>query len=336
MLRADTIRVVFPLEYISKLNRELLISFEIKENNKQVSGKTSLFNNNIEIPKILGLNFKSIRINELKRTIVIEFSSKLLKERYIELININNIEYLISLINETNIFKIDTYNFIDYADVIIIHVANNIEVENEPQDYITDFFILRHNQKYSLESYQSGLVFKSKKYSGSHDNLKIYCKFIELVRRENSELSNFIDINSFKKIIKVESQFTERKKIFNQFGSIKLKTILCSNRNPNLEIFDRISNFSMSKLKFDTDINQILNSGKRLSIMEKMAGKIEICKYYNYDQDAIKYNYIPKFKGNKSKELKEYKNICNSVLTNNYCLDNLQGRINEFKEKLIL
>ena len=67
-----------------------------------------------------------------------------------------------------------------------------------------------------------------------------------------------------------------------------------------------------------------------------MAGKIEICKYYNYDQDAIKYNYIPKFKGNKSKELKEYKNICNSVLTNNYCLDNLQGRINEFKEKLIL
>ena len=85
-----------------------------------------------------------------------------------------------------------------------------------------------------------------------------------------------------------------------------------------------------------TETNSIINNGKVLNQIEKYVGKKEICKYYNYDEKAIKKIFISRFKGNKCREFKEYINICNSELTKNYSHDNIQRSITEFRKKLIL
>lgn len=336
MLKADTIRIVSPLECIYDINKQLFISNETKDTNGQIFWKTFMINNKIRIPKVLGLNFQSIIINESKKTVVMEFSSKILKERYKELININNIEYVISSINKTGIFNINTNLLIDRAEVLILHTANNIEVDKEPLDYITDFYLLKHNQKYNLKIYETGMVFESNKYSGNSDYMKIYCKFAELNRKENYELRKVIDVKQFDKIIKVESEFRKRKKILSNFGSLKLIDILNSGKSPNFDIFERISNINLNCLKIGTETNRIINSGKALNQIEKQAGKKEICKYFNFDQKSIKKIFISRFKGNKCREFKEYINICNSELTKNYSHDNIQRSITEFRKKLIL
>ena len=80
----------------------------------------------------LGINYLKYDKNQFD----IEISSKILKSRYKELINKDNIEYIMHIVNNTGIVELDTKIVLDEARVLNMHVTNDIKVSTDPSNYI--------------------------------------------------------------------------------------------------------------------------------------------------------------------------------------------------------
>ena len=132
-------------------------------------------------------------------------------------------------------------------------------------------------------------------------------KFLENIKNP------FRMIDEAKKILRVERNLKSLKMIRESFGvnDNKLIDVLSSNKNPNYELFKKVTSpveqLEIFKKYDDLNLNQT----------EKMYGRIHIIESLNYDIDLVNQFINSKTKGNNSRARREYKELIMKLQTEN-------------------
>ena len=188
-----------------------------------------------------------IRADYDKQELVIEFTGKILKENYPQLINRNNIVQCLETINAIGICRIDTEAILAHGEICKGDVTKDIS-STQMQEIIAQLKqSLTNYDKWTCAKYQgNGLVIyntvKTDKYK---KRLSIYDKRKELNKACNREFLNTISnrqemLDYFQDKIRFELNIDTKAQIRLLLGVMdnRLHSVLSSNANPILTVFD--------------------------------------------------------------------------------------------------
>lgn len=331
MIRIDSLKAQFNKNFIS---------FDQENFNKTITQINDVETDSFHLKdkyKILGL--KNIRINE--NDVKVELSSKYIPAEYPAMININNVETYFNQINKSKIIRFNPIELIENTEVLSCDLTQNILIQNSVKDYINALSIFRLNDKYDCKIYENESVKFLRKVNTNYlkENLIIYNKLPELLRAENTELRNQLNIESFKNILRFESKYTTFKSVRNNLNITdnKLISILKSDVKIHYNTFNKITDISSIDTEKFINAKIILEMRKlkKRSTIEKEIGMINIIKALNYDIDLIKIFVNINSTANNSKTIRHYKQLTKSVIDikNESDIDN---KVNEIKEMLLV
>lgn len=386
MILIDSLKLKFPNRYLN--NKTDYISKEENLFPVLLDVKDKKFNKNILTVDSTGeikgdskvftdcgsFGLKSIQISP--GYTIIEMSAKILKEDYYDLINYKNFNKVIDAINNSGEITVDSALFKLTAQILKVDVTNNIQMNStkEVKEVIRDFGTIAAGRKFRVTNYETGLEIISQ-HKTNRERLIIYPKFDELIKKTkiNKELSKYIDLNKFKNVVRIESNFKNfesiRKyfkadnlglKYFNKMNNseeiepafklkknslsyytpihktiaankqpIRLENIVSDETNINLKkIYNMFGTNFTSK---DLNIQSLIDSGLKLSKIQKILGQIDLIWFYNFDINAIRKFLQTIVKGNISRFLKDYENLINYVKLNDIKENN---KIELFLERL--
>ena len=188
-----------------------------------------------------------IQADYSNQELVIEFTGKILKEDYPQLINHNNIGKCLETINVMGISRIDTEAILEHGEVYKCDVTKDI-LSTQMQRIITQMKqSLSNYDKWTCAKYQgNGLVVsntvKTERYK---KRLSIYDKQKELNKACNREFLNTITnrqelLDYFQGKIRFELNIDTKAQIRLLLGvsDNRLLSVLSSNANPILTVFD--------------------------------------------------------------------------------------------------
>ena len=245
----------------------------------------------IGIARRLGIN----KIQILDERTIIQTSAKILKEKYMEGLNVDNVEFALFQINNSELIKIDMPTFFDSAVVHKFDLTENLNITQPVNKYIRDIGLACIKNKYKVESYQAGIVMK-RKISSRTERALFYSKVLEFRKKDIStkELKKHIDVNDWENILRYEFNIRDKKTMRKYFhlptsGDIFLKDILNSNFNPLSIIFDEMI------IKDSTYEEQLLlnlyDSGLSQVQRAKEYYHLAMLKQCNNDLDIVKTNF---------------------------------------------
>ncbi len=197
-----------------------------------------------------------INVNYMKNELVIEFTSKILKDDCISLINIDNIEQCLSNINKLGICKIDIEDILYDSIVVKCDVTKDFEINLQIKEICTQIRkSIKNYEKWKLKRYnKEGIsiekVAKTPKYKRRiiiYDKRKELMKvtnrkFLNSLKNRNRFFDYFKDKIRFEVNINSMAQMREMLNIENN----SLSNVLSSEANP---IFDLLSNIIDPKIK---------------------------------------------------------------------------------------
>lgn len=197
-----------------------------------------------------------INVNYMKNELVIEFTSKILKDDCISLINIDNIEQCLSNINKLGICKIDIEDILYDSIVVKCDVTKDFEINLQIKEICTQIRkSIKNYEKWKLKRYnKEGIsiekVAKTPKYKRRiiiYDKRKELMKvtnrkFLNSLKNRNRFFDYFKDKIRFEVNINSMAQMREMLNIENN----SLSNVLNSEANP---IFDLLSNIIDPKIK---------------------------------------------------------------------------------------
>ena len=338
MIRIDSIKIEAPNDILSDIDISCFDQQIIKDT---TSGqiKSNLLKLKDESKKV-GLN--SILINEKKNTVIMTLSSKILKENYFELININTVGQVFDEINKTGIIKIDD----SQANNIIIHSADfttNLKGTKQPKDYIQALQLMSLNSNYIVTPYtgtgqdknKNGIVFRGRQKSFK-ERCIMYHKFDEIIKDKNfikSLKSPLQVINQFSNVLRIENNVCQHRKIreYTLTDNTLISVLNSQAVLPNYKLFQKIKNLSgvqTDLFSFDPDM--------KLLQLEKIYGQQTIIKELCFDFGLIKEFISKHVKGNISGYVRKYRQIANDLLNsqNQVTGQNENDLINEFENLL--
>jgi hypothetical protein len=220
MILIDSLKIKFPNKYLNnKLdyigNEENLFPVLLSVKDKKFNKNILTVDSNGEIKgdsKVFtscgSFGLKSIQVSPAYT--IIELSAKILKEDYYDLINYKNFDKVIDAINSSGEITIDAMLFKLTAQILKVDITNNIEMNSpkEVKEVIRDFGTLASGRKFRVTNYEQGLEIISQ-HQTNRERLIIYPKFQELTNKTkiNKELSKYINIDKFKNVVRIESNF---------------------------------------------------------------------------------------------------------------------------------
>lgn len=235
MLTFDKLKIVTNIEDISDIN-------------------TSVFVTQTKDGEILSYKYKQetpfsllIQADDNKHELALEFTGKILKDNYPQLINRNNIVQCLETINMMGICRIDTEAILAHGEVCKCDVTKDISSTQMPEIISQLKQNLTNYDKWTCAKYQgNGLVIyntvKTNKYK---KRLSIYDKKKELNKACNREFLNLIQdrqtmMDYFKGKIRVELNIDTKAQIRLLLGVMdnRLHSVLSSNCNPILTVYD--------------------------------------------------------------------------------------------------
>ena len=182
-----------------------------------------------------------------KQELIIEFTGKILKEDYPQLINSNNIVRCLETINTIGICRIDTEAILAHGEICKCDVTKDIPSE-QMQEIIAQLKQnLTNYDKWTCAKYQgNGLViYNNVKTERYKKRLSIYDKQKELNKACNREFLNTIAnrkemLHYFQDKIRFELNIETKAQIRLLLGVMdnRLHSVLSSNANPILTVFD--------------------------------------------------------------------------------------------------
>lgn len=198
-----------------------------------------------------------IRKDFIHSECVIEFTGKILLDRYPELINRDNIRYCIEQINALGICDIDTDKLLQTAIVAKCDITKDI-----PSTQIKDIISqtkqsLSNYEKWEVEKYPNGICIRNKVTTDRYKKrVCIYNKEKELSAQSNATFLNAVRTPSklldyFKGKVRFELNIGTMVQVrrYLQITDNSLNKVLTSTSNPILSILDEA-------LKKDTDTKQ--------------------------------------------------------------------------------
>lgn len=305
MIQFDKLKIVTNIRYITNINKELFI--ENKKGNEILYYKYKQKN-----PYNL-----IIIVNYFQNELTIEFTSKILKDKFIELINKDNIKECISNINQLNICQLDVDDIINNSAVVKCDITKEIIYDNinEITEYIN---INRSNcQKWNCKKLNNGLVLENIAVTPRNKKrITIYNKEKEIRKSENIPFLNILSdknkvFEHFKNKIRFELNINTKIQIRKllSISNNNLLDVLSSNENPIITIFDEAITSKVNHNKQSTNLREyerellIKECGYDLSKVELIIRK------YTSKNTSIKRIMKPYIELNNKLNNHSYKNI---------------------------
>jgi len=253
----------------------------------------------------------------LNNECLIEFSSKLLLDRYPELINKNNIYDCFKNIENIGICKIDIEGAVQDSELLTCDITKDFSGIAQP-DRLAMKSCLRNLNKYRVQKYgySGNEVIKMVKTSSRKNRLIIYDKGKELRKKTNTDFLGMVNdsdalIEYFDGKFRVEANIKTQKQIRQLFqtDTTNLIDVLNSKENPLLTIFDDFFSFPEEPDQKNQKMLSPLSYPKLK--MVKNALFLEACKYDMEKVDLILNNTLSP-NTDKSKYRAELNNLLNS------------------------
>jgi hypothetical protein len=212
-IKCDTIKIRCNYKYL----KEMKIPFNIQYNQKKNKENGRYFNSKYspDIPYNV-----YIATNNQHQTLEIEFSSKILKERYPELISRDTIRQCLENLNSLGICTIDVEGVLHHGWVIRADITKDVEL------MLTDEVLNALNQnvgnykRFNWEHYSHKGITFTKDVMYGKEQLKVYNKYKELLKQSykfvdtltnrNQIMDYFYGKTRFEITLKSEDQIKER------------------------------------------------------------------------------------------------------------------------------
>ena len=241
---------------------KLICSLDIVENINEREFQTIVRDGNITSYKYQQETpfYLLIRKDFLKNECVIEFTGKILMDRYPELINLNNIRYCIEQINTLGICDIDTDKLLQTAIVAKCDVTRDI-VTTEIKVIISHVKQnLSNYDKWEVEKYPNGICIRNKVMTDRFKKrLIIYDKGMELQKHTNSFFLQSVNqpqmlLDYFKNKVRFELNIGTMKQVksYLQVSDNSLNKVLSSTANPILMIIDEAIRYNHNNRQHTT------------------------------------------------------------------------------------
>jgi hypothetical protein len=233
MVRLDSVKVEIPIEYLKWFRDDvyneayLFCGDEAVKDDKVLSDRV----------KISGL--KEITIKNKNKVVFIETSGKILREKYYEGLNKDNVEYWLDTINRTGIIEISK-NALENIFVLRCDVADNLKVKKDINKYLNSLSLCAFNDKFLVSRYAGSVVF-TKQVKTYKSRMIFYDKYKELMAGKNEGLK----VDDFKNVLRCEqnlTSFNTMRRAFKLSGrKLRLLDILNSKEKVNYEKFNEIT-----------------------------------------------------------------------------------------------
>ena len=239
MANLDSIKILAPLSSIDNYNKQIYIDkLESDSDSVATSQKTVLRYSNT-------VGLKSISIDRIKESVVVEMSAKVLLNDYSRGLNIDTIETAISNINNGNEIMFNS-TFLDSAELLRLDVTDNIKPIGYTDKFYSSLSTIPIAKKYHVDLYNRknnlGIVFKGNQKT-IRDRMIIYDKCTEIAN--DKTFGKFVNthkiLNDFKGVARIESNHSQFKQLNKFFGSRNLIDVLSSELKLNHDIFSRIT-----------------------------------------------------------------------------------------------
>ncbi len=234
MITFDKLKIITNINYITNIDFERFVT--------HLKGDELLYYKYKQTSPFL----LEVRADYNKHELVIEFTSKILREQYKELINKNNITRCFDEINRLGICQLNTQQILSNSLVAKCDITKDIkgydikDIINQIRQNLSNY------QKWVCKNYAGGLVLENAVSTPRHKKrLTIYDKEKELMKATNAEflkslpnmeetIKHFTNTVRFELNINTEKQIRELLKISNN----DLNNVIHSNANPILTIMD--------------------------------------------------------------------------------------------------
>ena len=241
-----------------KSNYKYLLDTKVKFNemfHSRSGEKTGLFyssKDDINIPYNL-----YIAVSYVKQTLTLEFSSKILKENYPDLISRDTIKKCLTNINQLNICNIDVDSILSNGVVTSVDITYDADLILN--DNLLDALNSQVNnyRRFKWTHYNNeGITFtKDVKSKDCTETITLYNKKKEICPSHNKNFLNSLSqpqqiMDYFKGKTRFEITLDTPKKIMNYLNltDTKIFSVLNSDTNPILILFDKIFNNSVTNI----------------------------------------------------------------------------------------
>ena len=241
-----------------KSNYKYLLDTKVKFNemfHSRSGEKTGLFyssKDDINIPYNL-----YIAVSYVKQTLTLEFSSKILKENYPDLISRDTIKKCLTNINQLNICNIDVDSILSNG------VVTSVDITYDADLILNDNLLhalnsqVNNYRRFKWTHYNNeGITFtKDVKSKDCTETITLYNKEKEICTSHNKNFLNSLSqpqqiMDYFKGKTRFEITLDTPKKIMNYLNltDTKIFSVLNSDTNPILILFDKIFNNSVTNI----------------------------------------------------------------------------------------
>lgn len=230
MLKLDKLKIKTNISYIKNINNN---SFEIIAKD----GVIKKYHYYQKEPYLL-----SIKVDNTNNELIIEFTSRILKDDCINLINIDSIKQCLDNINKLRICNIDVENIIKNSTVLKCDVTKDIQINQPVKNIISQIArSIKNYNRWKPKTYRNeGIalekVVKTKKYKS---RMVIYDKHKELTRKSNNLFLLSLEkrtnvLNYFKNKLRFELNINSMVQIRDllMIRNNELLTVLNSRSNP--------------------------------------------------------------------------------------------------------
>lgn len=246
------------MRILTLLELENLLDTKVKFNemfHSRSGEKTGLFyssKDDINIPYNL-----YIAVSYVKQTLTLEFSSKILKENYPDLISRDTIKKCLTNINQLNICNIDVDSILSNGVVTSVDITYDADLILN--DNLLDALNSQVNnyRRFKWTHYNNeGITFtKDVKSKDCTETITLYNKEKEICTSHNKNFLNSLSqpqqiMDYFKGKTRFEITLDTPKKIMNYLNltDTKIFSVLNSDTNPILILFDKIFNNSVTNI----------------------------------------------------------------------------------------
>lgn len=248
----DTLKVKVTAEVCS-LN---LSKFDRKETVKS-NGIT--FNSFSYSDNTAGL--KGIQYRPNTGDVIIEVSAKVLKENYIELINLDTIQQVSDRINATGVIHLHVTDLLELSEVLRCDYCSNLKADKDLQRYL-DYLAFIQIPNYRTDTYkrysQTQSVIYKDRLKTSKDRLICYNKLDEL--KKASSKFDGLKTSDFNGMLRIERNVTDLKTLRKITGKTNgLTDCLTVSKLPNIELLRKIVMARTNKNKVINNNNYLLN-----------------------------------------------------------------------------
>ena len=198
-----------------------------------------------------------IAVSYVKQTLTLEFSSKILKENYPDLISRDTIKKCLTNINQLNICNIDVDRLLSNGAITSVDVTYdaNLILSDNLLDALNSQ--VNNYRRFKWTHYNNeGITFtKDVKSKDCTETITLYNKEKEICTSHNKNFLNSLSqpqqiMDYFKGKTRFEITLDTPKKIMNYLNltDTKIFSVLNSDTNPILVLFDKIFNNSVTNI----------------------------------------------------------------------------------------